>query len=461
MTKPAGSDAVDSSAASAAESSRSINRETYLKHLLTQAAAAADESGLPLKEVRDRAIALVSDRTFPTNRDEAWRFTDLSDLLSHSLQRAEPPTAQSSSQSDISAALTSLDDVHQLVSINGYYARSISKKVPAPGVTIAPLSQLLQKAEYKAQLEPILAERLARVKGAEEVFTALNTAGFTDVMVVWVKADQIVDAPICIVRKAEESSISHLRTLVIAERHASLTLVETFTGSPEAADTIRCNTSVTELWLAEGAQVNHMRIQDESEHTFHIAKTAVDQATNSRYHCTAIDLGAQLSRHHLEVFQSGPQTDTHLYGLSALRDCQLADTHSLLTLTYPHSGATQIQKNIVDDKAHAVFNGRVFVSQEAQHTDASQLNRNLMLSSKARIDTKPELDIVADDVKCAHGATVSQLQADEVFYLQSRGISSEQAQRLLLYGFAMEIVEKISVAPLRQALSDRLTVWAS
>ncbi len=443
---------------SANSSTKTINRETYLKHLLTQAAAAADESGLPLKDLRDRAVALVSDRTFPTGRDEAWRFTDLSNLLEHSLQRATKPTAQSTSKSELSAVLNSLEDAHQLVSINGYYARSVSKKTSAPGVTIAPLSQLLQRPEYAQQLESIIAERLARVKGAEEVFTALNTAGFTDVMVVWVKADQAVDAPVCIVRQAEGGVISHLRTLVIAEAHASFTVVETFLGE---GDDTRCNTSVTELWLAEGAQVNHIRIQDESAETFHLAKTAVDQAANSRYQCTAIDLGAKLSRHHLEVYQSGAQTDTHLYGLSALRDRQLADTHSLLTVTYPHSTATQVQKNIVDDRAHAVFNGRVFVAQSAQLTNASQLNRNLMLSSKARIDTKPELDIVADDVKCAHGATVSQLQADEVFYLQSRGINAEQAQRLLLYGFAMEIVEKISVAPLRESLSDRLTAWAN
>ncbi|MEL7224852.1 MAG: Fe-S cluster assembly protein SufD [Cyanobacteria bacterium J06576_12] len=450
---------------SANSSSSSVKRETYLKHLLTQAAAAADESGLPLRAMRDRAVALVGDRTFPTGRDEAWRFTDLSDLLNHPLQRAEKPTAQAMLQSDLSTALSSVENSHQLASVNGYYAESLSQQLTTPDVTIAPLSKLLKTSENVQKLESILDARLARVKGAEEVFTALNTAGFTDVMVVWVKADSRVDAPVCITRQTEGSAmakpvqgtIAHLRTLVIAEPHANVTLVETFFGEGEAT---RCNTSVTEMWLAEGANVNHIRIQAESAETFHIAKTAVDQAANSRYQCTAIDLGAKLSRHHLEVYQSGPQTDTHMYGLSALRDRQLADTHSLLTLTHPHSTATQLQKNIVDDKAHAVFNGRVFVAQSAQLTNAAQLNRNLMLSSKARIDTKPELDIVADDVKCAHGATVSQLQADEVFYLQSRGISAEQAQRLLLYGFAMEIVEKISIDSLRQVLSEQLTAWA-
>ncbi|MGB3790248.1 MAG: Fe-S cluster assembly protein SufD, partial [Phormidesmis sp.] len=253
---------------------------------------------------------------------------------------------------------------------------------------------------------------------------------------------------------------SQVRSLIIAERHAKFTVVESFFGSNQQTDAC-CNNSVSELWLAEGAQVNHIRLQDESPTAFHLAKTAVDQAANSQYQCTAIDLGAKLSRHHLEVYQSGSQTDTKLYGLSALGDRQLADTHSLLALTYPHSSATQLQKNVVDDRAHSVFNGKVYVSQAAQQTNAAQLNRNLMLSTKARVDTKPELDIVADDVKCAHGATVSQLQADEIFYLQSRGISAEQAQRLLLYGFGMEIVEKISVPLIKEALSKRLRDWAT
>ncbi len=251
-----------------------------------------------------------------------------------------------------------------------------------------------------------------------------------------------------------------MRSLIIAEKHAKFTVVESFFGQDRQSEAC-CNNSVTELWLEDSAQVNHIRLQDESPATYHLAKTAVDQAANSQYQCIAIDLGAKLSRHHLEVYQSGPQTDTKLYGLSALADRQLADTHSLLALTYPHSSATQLQKNIVDNRAHSVFNGKVYVSQAAQLTNAAQLNRNLMLSPKARVDTKPELDIVADNVKCAHGATVSQLQADEIFYLQSRGISAEQAQRLLLYGFGMEIVEKIPIPSLKEALSQRLRDWAA
>ncbi len=435
-------------------------RETYLKHLLTQASAAADESGLGLKALRERAIAQVSAQSFPSSRDETWRFTDLSEMLALPFQRAM--AGEAAVTDELRSALSLLEGSPRLASVNGYYAstlstaainRSNSAATLPEGVIIAPLSELLAHPQYAEKIEQVISNKLSHVKGSDELFTALNSAGFSEVMVVWLQADQVVEAPICISRGSQGDAVSHLRSLIIAERNASCTLVESFWGDDEHT---RCNNSVSEFWLEDGATVDHIRLQTEGAKTFHLAKTAVSQAANSRYSCVSIDLGAQLSRHHLEIYQAGPQTDTHLYGLSALGVSQLADTHSLISLSYPYGSATQIQKNIVDDRAHAVFNGKVYVSRAAQLTNASQINRNLMLSSKARIDTKPELDIVADNVKCAHGATVSQLQANELFYLQSRGISAEQAQRLLLYGFAMEIVEKISVEPLRQALRDRI-----
>jgi Fe-S cluster assembly protein SufD len=445
-------------------------RNTYLKHLLTQAVEAADASelslGLDLKSLRDRAIAQVNAATFPHGRDEEWRFTDLSDLIELPLQRALIDDIQIESLAPALISPLMSESPYHLTTVNGHYALSdpaVSADENA-GVIVAPLSELLSPigagnsqsapAQLSQQITAQLAPRLAQVQGNSEVFTALNTAGFTDVMVVWLRADQVLDDTVYIDRRSQGGAIAHLRTLIIAESHSRFTLVEAFSSDDTQA---RCNNSVTEIWLAEGASVDHIRLQAEGAKTFHIAKTAVSQAANSRYQCTAIDLGAQLSRHHLEIYQSGPQTETQLYGLSVLKDSQLADTHSLISLTHPHGSASQVQKNIVDDRGHSVFNGRVHVSREAQMTDAAQLNRNLLLSNQARVDTKPELDIVADNVKCAHGATVSQLQADELFYLQSRGISAQQAQQLLIYGFAMEIVDTISVAALRKLLSDRIT----
>jgi Fe-S cluster assembly protein SufD len=246
--------------------------------------------------------------------------------------------------------------------------------------------------------------------------------------------------------------------LVLAEAGSALTLVEDFFG---ASNSDHFNNSVTEIWADDNAQVTHVRLQREGTGTFHIAKTAITQGRDSRYTAIPVTLGARLSRHNLEVYQTGPQTDTNLYGLTAIAGSQLADTHSLVALNHPHGTADQLHKCIVDDAGHCVFNGRVWVPHDAQLTNASQLNRNLLLSGKARVDTKPELDIVADNVKCAHGATVSQLDANEVFYLQSRGISAEAAQRLLIYGFAMDIIDRIPIPSLKQTLTDIVTQRSS
>ncbi|MEM6451461.1 MAG: Fe-S cluster assembly protein SufD [Cyanobacteria bacterium P01_D01_bin.105] len=454
MATTANSASINGSAAAA-------KRASYLKHLLTQATAAAESSGLGLKQLRESAIALTNERSFPYGKDEEWRFTDLADMLDLPFRAA--PAADSISEG-LANHLALLEGGYRLVTVNGHYVSDLSvagRDVAAPelpeGAVVAPLSALIAHPTYGDRVKDTLQTKLAQVQGGGEVFTALNTAGFTDVMVIWVRKDQAIEAPIHIARGAVGDGVSHLRTLVIAERHAKFTLIETFWGDDEQS---RFNNNVSEFLLEESAQVTHVRIQDEGAKTFHISKTAISQAQNSCYHSTNIELGACLSRHHHEMYQAGPQTETHLYGLSALSGQQLADTHSLIALTHPHSSATQVQKNVVDDRARSVFNGKVYVSQAAQHTDAAQLNRNLMLSDKARVDTKPELDIVADNVKCAHGATVSQLQADEVFYLQSRGISAEQAQRLLLYGFAMEIIDKISIDALRETLRDRISKWA-
>jgi len=442
-------------------SAAAAKRERYQKHLLTQAKVAAEASSLGLNELRGRAIALTHERSFPHGKDEEWRFTDLSALLDMPLQSA---LAANTVPEEFAAQLKLLEDAYRLTTVNGYYVSNLSvagRDATAPklpeGAVIAPLSALIAHPTYGDRIKDTIQNKLAQVQGSGEFFTALNTAGFSDVMVVWIRKDQSIDAPIHIARGTTGEGITHLRTLVIAEQHAKFTVVETFDSTDEQA---RLNNNVSEFLLEDGAQVTHIRVQDEGAKTFHISKTAISQAQNSRYHSTSIDVGAQLSRHHHEMYQAGPQTDTHLYGLSALGHKQLADTHSLIALTHPHSSATQVQKNVVDERAHSVFNGKVYVSQAAQQTNAAQLNRNLMISDKARVDTKPELDIVADNVKCAHGATVSQLQADEVFYLQSRGISAGQAQRLLLYGFAMEIVEKITVDKLRERLSDRISKWA-
>jgi Fe-S cluster assembly protein SufD len=238
------------------------------------------------------------------------------------------------------------------------------------------------------------------------------------------------------------------RALVIAETGSAATVIEDFWGDEDGD---HFTNTVSEFFVDANAQITHLRVQREGAGTFHIGKTAVTQGRDSHYASTAVSFGARLSRHNWEVYQTGEQTATKLYGLGAIADSQHNDTHSLVALNHPHGTVEQLHKCIVDGKAHCVFSGRMAVAQKAQLTSASQLNRNLLLSDKARVDTKPQLEIVADNVKCAHGATVSQLEADEIFYLQSRGINAAQAQRLLIYAFAMEILDTMAVPSLRSA----------
>jgi Fe-S cluster assembly protein SufD len=424
-------------------------REAYLKSLLSTVQAQVPEA-LALADLRAKAKAIVNEHTFPSTREEDWRFTDLSSMLSVPFKAATSPT-----EMDLGALgpVQMPEAIARIVLVNGQYNATLSDvdKLPT-GVVVGNLATLKE-----GPLGETLTAHLAMSNGSHEVFTALNTAGFQDAAVVYVPRNQVVEQPIQVVYLSVAQSapiMASPRCLVIAESGSALTVVEDFFS---AQDRDHFNNSVTEIWANDNAQVTHVRLQREGPGTFHIAKTAIMQGRDSHYTLIPISLGARISRHHLEVYQTGPQTDTKLYGLTAIAQSQLADTHSLIALNHPHGTAEQLHKAIVDDAAHSVFNGRVWVPHDAQLTNASQLNRNLLLSSKARVDTKPELDIVADNVKCAHGATVSQLDASEVFYLQSRGIRAEAAQRLLIYGFAMDIIDRIPIPSLKQMLTNAVT----
>ncbi|MBW4660091.1 MAG: Fe-S cluster assembly protein SufD [Drouetiella hepatica Uher 2000/2452] len=419
----------------------SEKRSAYLANLLKL--AQSSPANLPwLNELRDHAALRVQEQAFPTQRDEEWRFTDLSTLLQTPLEAVTPQ--------QVSAAAIApfvLPEASQLVFVDGIYAPELSNTANLPETLR--VGNLAALERYSDRLQPYLGKQ----PGAEEVFTALNTAGLTDAAVVWVPKGVAIDTPIHLLFLATATSATLIqpRVLVVAETNSAVTLIEDYGAIGTGA---YLTNAVTEIWIADNAEVNHTRVQRDGHHAFHIGKTAVSQARTSRYTCNAVSLGAKLSRHHLEIYQTGAQTETTLNGLTLLHGEQIGDTHSTIALTQPHGTTRQLHKCIVDDKGHAVFNGKVFVPQAAQMTDAGQLNRNLLLSPKARIDTKPQLEIVADNVKCTHGATVGQLEADEVFYLQSRGIDAADARQLLVYAFAYEVIEKIAIASLRRTLSD-------
>ena len=420
-----------------------LDRDAFLSGLLSRVTTKKSDGWL--QDLREGAVNWVRHSVVPNTREEEWRFTDLSPLKQVDFNNVET-IHKLSLQDDFVLPEVS----GRLVFVNGVYSPDLSNTENLPtGLIVGNLAVLPGE---------VVQEYLAQAEGAKEVFTALNTAALNDVAVVWVAKNVVVETPIHLLFisvSGEFATISQPRVLVVAESSSQVVLIEEYTNHRDTEDTeeeVYFTNGVTEIWVHENAQVTHNRVVREGAAAFHIGKTAVTQARYSRYNCNAVTVGGKISRHNLEILQSGEQTETTLNGLTVIADNQLADTHSVLSLNHPHGVSKQLHKCIISDRAHGVFNGKIFVPKLAQLTDASQLNRNLLLSSKSRIDTKPQLEITADNVKCAHGATVSQLEDDEIFYLQSRGIDENNARKLLVNAFATEIINFIPVASLRESL---------
>jgi Fe-S cluster assembly protein SufD len=424
------------------------NRDTYLSKLLT-----TPPPNPHLQELRTQAAGYLQEQTIPTTNDEEWRFTNLTPLLS---QTFTAPAAAVPAI-DLDGLVIPEASEARLVFVNGNYAPLLSSLAHLPvGVFIGDLA-----AANAGGLA--VNNYLGKQPGGEEVFTAINTAGMNDAAVVWLAPDITIESPIelLFITTVEDTAIStYPRALVVLEQRSSAKIVQKYL-STSAASTAYFTNSVTEIWLGESAKIDTTRIQTEALAAIHISKTVVSQSAHSVYTGSSIDLGAKLSRHNWEICQTGAQTETYLNGLTMVNGEQESDTHSTIALTQPHGITNQLHKCIVDDRAHAIFNGKVFVPQAAQQTNAGQLNRNLLLSPKARIDTKPQLEITADNVKCSHGATVSQLEDDEIFYLQSRGLDLETAKILLINAFAVEIIDRIPVASVREQLARAVKTFKS
>ena len=434
---------------------RAIVTDRFLRRLLGQCQIESLPVTPPwLGQLRQQSLAFASEAKLPSKRDESWRFTGLSDLYQLELELASAVAVQSQAYAPF--LLPETAQAH-LTLINGRYDDSLSDLSGLPdGVTVSNLSNFSE-----SQLAEI-GQYLGKLGDRREIFTALNSAGFSDLAVVWVKRNVTVETPVHLLGLSVPSEIPTLsqpRVLIIAEPGASLDLLEYYSAVTQDCPDVKQNhpyltNAVTEIWLGENASVNHSRIQRESRDGFHIGNTAIAQNRNSRYTCHEISLGGNLYRHTLNVQQLGEQTETTLNGLVMVGGEQLADTHSSVFLGHPYGTVNQLHKCILDDNGRTVFNGNITVPKLAQMTNASQLNRNLLLSNKSRVNTKPELQITADNVKCAHGATVSQLETDEFFYLRSRGLTEYHARHLLIDAFAAEILEQLSLTSLQKQLTQ-------
>lgn len=419
---------------------------SYLAGLLTGqpelSAAFSSPANAWLNRLRADAVDRVGALTVPTTRDEEWRFTDISPLTRIPFQ---PTRNAPSLDAGKIEHFTLPEPGARLVFVDGVYAPELSFN--NAGIVMENLAAGM--ARHGAQVAPHLG-RYAQFHG--NVFTALNTAFLHDGALILVPGNTSVVAPLHLLFIAtQKGTASYPRCLVVAQSGSSATLIEDYVALTDEA---YFTNAVSEIVIADNAYLNHVRVQRENGAAFHISSCAVALAHASRYQSVSVALGARISRYDLNVAQAAPGAECTVDGLALIAGSQLADTHSCIDHAQPHGTSRQLHKCIVDGAAHAVFNGKIIVRPGAQRTDSSQSSRNLLLTGKARIDTKPQLEIFADDVKCAHGATVGQLEGEEVFYLRSRGLSDAAARNLLTYAFGAEIIDRIPVATLKHRLEQ-------
>lgn len=411
-----------------------------------------DSPGSWLKRLRESGMESFQELGFPSVKDEEWKYTNVAPIARIDFK---PATAAD-------GAIAGSDEAHvskfgcpeakdtQLVFVNGIIRRDLSSLGALPaGVVAMDLSQAISDARYGEIAWKHLAQQADYVANG---FVALNTAFISNGAFVLIPKGVTVEAPIHLLFIADGAqSANSPRVLLVAEENSKATVVESYVGSED--DSYFTN-AVVELVLKDGARLEHYKVQREGGRAFHVATTAVDLGPSSSYGATTITFGAELSRHDFNVTMDHEGAECWVDGLYLVATGQHADTHSVIDHRKPHCTSHQLYKGILDGKSRAVFNGKVFVRHGALKTDAMQTNKNLLLSNEARVDTKPQLEILADDVKCAHGAAVGQIDEDELFYLETRGIHHDLARNLLTYGFAEEVIGKIKIESIRTQLDE-------
>ena len=414
-----------------------------------------DARSLPawVLRLRETGMERFEQIGFPTTDAEDWKYTNVGAIARGAFAPVAAGELSVELSGDDVAAFIAPEASSRLVFVNGVYRAEFSSAANLPaGVVVSDLAEALA-----GEHESVLRSYLARPSDPEaDGFNALNAAFLRDGALVYVPRGVGVASPIQLLflsTRTPTPAAAFPRVLVVAERDSAATIIESYAAVGGLAS---FTNAVVEVFVGENARLTHYRVQRESESAFHIATTNAELERGGVYDLTTVTLGAQLSRHGIRVKLAHEGAECWVDGLYLVGTGQHADTHSLIDHSSPHCTSHQTYKGILDGKSRAVFNGKVFVHRDAQRTDAQQSNKNLLLSNEARVDTKPQLEIYADDVKCAHGATVGQLEEEELFYLVSRGLHTDLARNLLTYGFAEELVEKIRIESIRRQLDEAI-----
>jgi Fe-S cluster assembly protein SufD len=401
-----------------------------------------------LNELRSAAMAWFRTSGFPTTRQEDWRFTPIGPIASTAFVPAERLHVHPQQL----APYTFEEAAAELVFVNGIYAPELSRCPDTlTGVTVGNLADLLQRGGSA------LSGRLAGLASpTATAFTALNTSLFADGAYVEIAREAVVPQPIHVLFFSTVSGAphaSHPRLLFVAGEHSESRLIETYAG---LAPQVYLTNAVSEYLIGDRAIVDHYKVQRESTAAYHMATLQVRTGHQTNFVSHALTMGGAIARNDIAAVLGGEGGDTTLNGLYIGDGQQLLDTHTTIDHALPHNGSHELYKGILGGRSRAVFNGKIIVRPDAQKTDAKQTNKALLLSEQAEINTKPQLEIFADDVKCTHGATIGQLDEEMVFYLRARGLGRHEARALLIQGFAGDITNRIRFEPLRARLDAAL-----
>ncbi len=410
--------------------------------------AANGGTGAPawLTPLRRQAIDRFGALGFPTTKNEDWHYTSVAPIAER-VFRPAPARAPAVTRAELAPFLFDRPDWTRLVFVNGRPAPALSHAgTPTAGLRVENLAAALAA-------DPSFIERhLSQVAAFDQqTFTALNTAFVSDGALVVIPADAALDSPIHLIwtSSADDLTVSHPRTLVIVGPRARATIIESYIG---LRDSSYFTNAVTEVQLGDGATLRHCKLQRESPRAYHVGSIEVRQGRDSHYESFSFATGAVLSRTNIATVLGGEGCGATLNGLYMLDGEQHGDHQTRIEHAQPNTFSRELYKGILDGSSHGVFNGKVYVHPVAQKTDGKQTNNTLLLSERARIDTKPQLEIFADDVKCTHGATVGRLDEVALFYMKSRGISAPRARQLLTYAFAADVLERIEEPAVREGL---------
>ncbi len=416
-----------------------------------------------LYPIRKAGIAHFAELGFPTVQNEEWRYTNIAPIAKLPFHPILERPASLPALKEIETLFIPGLKCSRMVFVDGHYAPELS--AIADGIKACGLSEA-----WKTEAR-LLERHLGRYVHCEEnAFVALNTAFFTDGAFIHIPANSQIEDPVHLLfvsRSSEPGSSSHPRNLVIAERGSRCRIIEHYASLPalseskgsrsNGSDAPTLTNAVTEIVVGEDASVEHCKWQAESLSAFHIATLQVQQEGKSRVIQHSISTGAKIARIDIHLVLGGEGIESILNGLYLGGGDQLVDHHTVVDHAAPRCASHEFYNGILDGKSKGVFNGKIFVRKDAQKTDAKQTSRNLLLSDEATIDTKPQLEIFADDVKCTHGATVGQLNEEEIFYLRSRGIGAENARRMLIHAFASDVINRITLAPIREELEKLMS----